>query len=206
MVELKQAVKALHKAGIEVILDVVYNHTAEGNELGPTLNLPRPSTTALITSIAPPTGASTTTSPAAATPSPAIIRSCRPTSWRRCAISPKSSASTDSASTSPPCSAATARASIPTRRSSRCCAADPVLAYVKLIAEPWDVGLGGYQLGNFPAGLERVERPLPRHHARVLARRPPHAGRIRRTLRGFLGPVPPQRPQTHGQHQLRRRA
>ena len=37
MVELKQAVKALHEAGIEVILDVVYNHTAEGNELGPTL-------------------------------------------------------------------------------------------------------------------------------------------------------------------------
>ena len=30
--------------------------------------------------------------------------------------------------------------------------ADPVLAYVKLIAEPWDVGLGGYQLGNFPPG------------------------------------------------------
>jgi isoamylase len=30
--------------------------------------------------------------------------------------------------------------------------ADPVLAYVKLIAEPWDVGIGGYQLGNFPAG------------------------------------------------------
>ena len=38
MVELKQAVKALHEAGIEVILDVVYNHTAEGNQLGPTLN------------------------------------------------------------------------------------------------------------------------------------------------------------------------
>ncbi len=38
VVELKQAVKALHAAGIEVILDVVYNHTAEGNELGPTLN------------------------------------------------------------------------------------------------------------------------------------------------------------------------
>ena len=38
MVELKQAVKALHAAGIEVILDVVYNHTAEGNHLGPTLS------------------------------------------------------------------------------------------------------------------------------------------------------------------------
>ena len=35
--EFKDMVKALHRAGIEVILDVVYNHTAEGNELGPTL-------------------------------------------------------------------------------------------------------------------------------------------------------------------------
>lgn len=37
--EFKTLVKALHKAGIEVILDVVYNHTGEGNELGPTLSL-----------------------------------------------------------------------------------------------------------------------------------------------------------------------
>src|SRR5439155_23045876 len=36
--EVKQAVKALHAAGIEVILDVVYNHTAEGNHLGPVLS------------------------------------------------------------------------------------------------------------------------------------------------------------------------
>src|SRR5690606_37403510 len=35
--EFKQLVKAMHEAGIEVILDVVYNHTAEGNHLGPTL-------------------------------------------------------------------------------------------------------------------------------------------------------------------------
>ncbi len=38
VVEFKQMVKALHQAGIEVILDVVFNHTAEGNELGPTLS------------------------------------------------------------------------------------------------------------------------------------------------------------------------
>lgn len=38
VLEFKQAVKALHEAGIEVILDVVYNHTAEGNHLGPTLS------------------------------------------------------------------------------------------------------------------------------------------------------------------------
>ncbi len=37
--EFRDMVKALHRAGIEVILDVVYNHTAEGNESGPTLNL-----------------------------------------------------------------------------------------------------------------------------------------------------------------------
>jgi isoamylase len=37
--EFKQLVKALHRAGIEVVLDVVYNHTAEGSELGPTLSL-----------------------------------------------------------------------------------------------------------------------------------------------------------------------
>ena len=36
--EFKTMVKTLHKAGIEVILDVVYNHTAEGNQLGPTLS------------------------------------------------------------------------------------------------------------------------------------------------------------------------
>ena len=35
--EFRDLVKALHRAGIEVILDVVYNHTAEGNEAGPTL-------------------------------------------------------------------------------------------------------------------------------------------------------------------------
>ena len=39
--EFRGMVKALHAAGIEVILDVVYNHTAEGNHLGPTLSLPR---------------------------------------------------------------------------------------------------------------------------------------------------------------------
>ncbi len=38
VVEFKQMVRALHQAGIEVILDVVFNHTAEGNELGPTLS------------------------------------------------------------------------------------------------------------------------------------------------------------------------
>ena len=67
-------------------------------------------------------------------------------------------------------------------------------------------GPGRLPARQFSAGLERVERPLPRHHARVLARRPAHAGRLRRALRRFERPVPAQRPQTHREHQFHRRA
>ena len=42
------------------------------------------------------------------------------------------------------------------------CSTDPVLDTVKMIAEPWDIGPGGYQVGNFPAGLGRMDRPVPR--------------------------------------------
>ena len=46
-----------------------------------------------------------------------------------------------------------------------------MLSQVKLIAEPWDVGPGGYQVGNFPPLVDGVERALPRRDARLLARR-----------------------------------
>ena len=45
---------------------------------------------------------------------------------------------------------------------------DPVISQVKLIAEPWDLGEGGYQVGNFPVLLGRVERQVPRHRAPLL--------------------------------------
>ena len=64
--EFKSMVRTLHAAGIEVILDVVYNHTAEGNQLGPTLSLPRHRQRLLLPS-SPTTRATTWTSPAAAT-------------------------------------------------------------------------------------------------------------------------------------------
>ncbi len=64
--EFKLMVRALHAAGIEVILDVVYNHTAEGNQLGPTLSL-RGSTTPPTTACRRRSRATTWTSPAAAT-------------------------------------------------------------------------------------------------------------------------------------------
>jgi isoamylase len=56
----------LHEAGIEVILDVVYNHTAEGNHMGPTLSF-RGIDNASYYMLMPTTGATTSTSPAAAT-------------------------------------------------------------------------------------------------------------------------------------------
>ncbi|MEG8054578.1 hypothetical protein QP185_17670 [Sphingomonas aerolata] len=50
-----------------------------------------------------------------------------------------------------------------------------MLGRLKLITEPWDIGPGGYQLGNFP-GLCRMERQIPRHRPQVLARRSRAAG------------------------------
>ena len=38
---------------------------------------------------------------------------------------------------------------------------DPVISQIKLIAEPWDLGSGGYQVGNFPVLWSELERPLP---------------------------------------------
>ena len=57
-----------------------------------------------------------------------------------------------------------------TRRSWRRSARIPVLSQVKLIAEPWDIGQGGYDLGTVPGRVERVERQVPRHRPRLLAR------------------------------------
>ena len=45
---------------------------------------------------------------------------------------------------------------------------DPILSQVKLIAEPWDLGDGGYQVGNFPGAVDRVERQVPRLRPPVL--------------------------------------
>ena len=50
---------------------------------------------------------------------------------------------------------------------------DPILSRVKLIAEPWDVGEGGYQVGNFPPSGRSGTAPIPRQRARLLARRGP---------------------------------
>ncbi len=91
------------------------------------------------------------TTPAAATPSPATILSSRRLildSLRH--FVRRMPVSTASVSTSPQSSAATRPGSIANGRLFEAIQADPVLADRVLIAEPWDIGPGGYQLGNFP--------------------------------------------------------
>ena len=74
--EFRSTVSRLHDAGIEVILDVVYNHTAEGNHLGPTLKFPRHRQHFVLLAEAGRSRATTTTSPAAETRSISRIRAC----------------------------------------------------------------------------------------------------------------------------------
>ena len=82
---------------------------------------------------------------------------------------------------------------------------DPVLTRVKLIAEPWDLGEGGYQVGNFPARVGGVERQVPRHDARLLEGRRRADRRVRAPPHRLVRPVRKQRPPAVRQHQLRHR-
>jgi isoamylase len=147
--EFKGMVKALHGAGIEVILDVVYNHTAEGNHLGPMLSF-KGVDNASYYRLMPDeprfymdfTGTGNSLNPV----HPSVLRlimdslryfviDCHVDGFR-----------IDLAS-------ARAREFYEVDRLSAffdTIHQDPVLSQVKLIAEPWDVGPGGYQVGNFP--------------------------------------------------------
>jgi glycogen operon protein len=147
--EFKGMVKALHRAGIEVILDVVYNHTAEGNHLGPMLSFKGADNSAYYRLVPDDphhymdfTGTGNSLNPV----HPSVLRlimdslrywvmDCHVDGFRF-----------DLAS-------ALAREFFDVDRLSAffdVIHQDPVLSQVKLIAEPWDVGPGGYQVGNFP--------------------------------------------------------
>ena len=149
--EFKEMVKALHAAGIEVILDVVYNHTAEGNHLGPTLSF-RGIDNAAYYRLNPEnaryyqdfTGCGNTLNMRHPRVLQLIMDSLR--YW--VLEMHVDGFRFDLAS-------ALARELYDVDKLSAffdIINQDPVLSQVKLIAEPWDLGVGGYQVGSFPVG------------------------------------------------------
>jgi len=147
--EFKQMVRALHEAGIEVILDVVYNHTAEGNHLGPTLSFKGIDNAAYYRLVPDDpcfyfdtTGTGNSLNVRHPHTLQLIMDSLRywVTEMRVDGFR------FDLAAT-------LARQFHEVDRLAaffELIQQDPVVSQVKLIAEPWDLGEGGYQVGNFP--------------------------------------------------------
>jgi isoamylase len=146
--EFRSMVKALHEAGIEVILDVVYNHTAEGNHLGPTLSF-RGIDNAAYYRLADDrryyTG-TTGTGNSLNVSNPHALQLIMD-SLRYWVLEMHADGFRFDLA------AALARQFHEVDRLSaffELVQQDPVISQVKLIAEPWDVGEGGYQVGQFP--------------------------------------------------------
>src|SRR5439155_11679510 len=147
--EFKGMVKALHAAGIEVILDVVYNHTAEGNHLGPTLSLKgidNPAYYRLVDDDPQYYMDYTGTGNSLNVRQPHSLQLIMDSLRYWVLEMHVDGFRFDLA-------ASLAREFYDVDRLSSffdLVQQDPVVSQVKLIAEPWDVGPGGYQVGNFP--------------------------------------------------------
>jgi len=149
--EFKTMVKALHSAGIEVILDVVYNHTAEGNHLGPTLSFRGIDNAAYYRLVHDDpryymdyTGCGNTLNML----HPRVLQMIMDSLRYWIAEMHVDGFRFDLA-------AALARELHEVDRLGAffdIIHQDPVISQVKLIAEPWDLGEGGYQVGRFPVG------------------------------------------------------
>ena len=149
--EFKQMVKNLHAAGLEVIMDVVYNHTAEGNHLGPTLCFAGIDNASYYRLVADSrrhymdyTGTGNTLNMQHPRVLQLVMDSLR-YFVNECHVD---GFRFDLASTL----ARELHAVDKLGGFFDIIQQDPVLSRVKLIAEPWDVGEGGYQVGNFPVG------------------------------------------------------
>jgi len=149
--EFKNFVQQMHDAGIQVILDVVYNHTAEGNHLGPTLSL-RGIDNQSYYSLKPENmryySDFTGTGNALELRHPYVLRMVMDSLryWI-----------TDMQVDGFRFDLATTLARVDGEFDEHASfldtvAQDPILSSIKLIAEPWDVGNGGYRLGQFPPG------------------------------------------------------
>jgi glycogen operon protein len=148
--EFKGMVRELHRAGIEVILDVVYNHTAEGNERGPTLSLrgiDNHSYYRLVAEEPRHYFDTTGTGNSMNMRSPHTLQMIMDSLRYWVTEMHVDGFRFDLAAT-------LAREYYDVDKLSAffdIIHQDPVISRVKLIAEPWDLGSGGYQVGNFPA-------------------------------------------------------
>ena len=149
--EFKEMVARLHDAGLEVILDVVYNHTAEGNERGPTLSF-RGIDNASYYRLLPDhpryyindTGTGNTLNLSHPSVLQMVTDSLRYWVTEMHVDGFRFDLGTILARQHDGFDA--------THGFLQSCQQDPVLSSVKLIAEPWDIGPGGYQVGGFPPG------------------------------------------------------
>jgi isoamylase len=146
--EFKMMVRALHAAGLEVILDVVYNHTAEGSHLGPTLSLRGVDNSAYYRLASDPryyqdfTGCGNTLN----MQNPRVLQLIMDSLRYWVSEMRVDGFRFDLAS-------ALARELYEVDKLGAffdIIHQDPIISQVKLIAEPWDLGAGGYQVGNFP--------------------------------------------------------
>jgi isoamylase len=147
--DFKEMVRDLHRAGLEVIIDVVYNHTAEGNHLGPTLSFKGIDNAAYYRLVANDrrfymdyTGCGNTPN----TQNPRVLQLIMDSLRYWVTEMHVDGFRFDLAS------ALGREEHFVTRDAGffDILLQDPVLSQVKLIAEPWDVGEGGYMVGNFP--------------------------------------------------------
>jgi glycogen operon protein len=148
--EFKTLVRELHRAGIEVILDVVYNHTGEGGELGPTLSLRGIDNPSYYELTGPPDAAGrhymnyTGTGNSLDFGSPAVVRLVLDSLRYWTEVMHVDGFRFDLASVLGRDRGGFSNSAVFFTAVSQ----DPVLQRVKLIAEPWD--LGAYEVGNFP--------------------------------------------------------
>ncbi|MDR3670110.1 MAG: glycogen debranching protein GlgX [Holophaga sp.] len=149
--EFRQMVKAFHQAGMEVILDVVYNHTAEGNEMGPVLSFKGIDNAyyyRLMENDRRHYKDYTGTGNSLNMPNPHVLQLIMDSLRYWILEMHVDGFRFDLAAT-------LARELHDVQKLSAffdIMQQDPVISQVKLIAEPWDLGEGGYQVGNFPSG------------------------------------------------------
>ena len=187
MNEFKTLVRELHRAGMEVIMDVVYNHSGEGNELGPTISFKGIDNLTYYTLTDPPsepdryyvnyTGCGNSLNLA----NPPVIRLVMDSLRYWVEVMHVDGFRFDLASV-------LGREDGFFKKSSSffdAISQDPVLNRIKLIAEPWDIET--YQVGNFPDRLVRMERTVQGYPATIRQRRRGTGQRSRMEIDGLCG-------------------